>query len=541
MKKYFVFGLLLLILASFTPADKRVRIFIAGDSTAQTYTESKDGLIKGWGQMLSMFFNEKVEIVNYAMGGRSTKSFIAEGRWERLLSKVHKGDYVFIQFGHNDASSRPERHASYEEYKANLKRMIADVRRKKGNPVLLTSVVMRTFSNNNLTDDRLKGYPVITRRVAKEENVPLIDINLKTRDFITMLGDEASKAYYRWAEPGIDPTQEKGIKDDTHMMEKGAIQVASFVAEGIKELHLKNLSKYLNLSNVSNKEHSVYLFSYFKGKGDGLHLAYSRDGLKWDALFNDSVILQPQIGKDKLMRDPSIVQGEDGTFHLVWTCGWWDKGIGYASSKDLKKWSVQRYIPVMEKFKGVKNTWAPELFYDKKSRTFYIVWASTVTGAFPDLPTTESEKGLNHRLYYVTTKDFNSFSKTKLFFDPGFSVIDGTIMKRNNLYYLFVKNENTVPAEKNIRMTISKKPYKFPIKVSPRITGEYWAEGPAPLQVNNSVYVYFDKYRDKKFGAVRTYDLTNWEDISESVSFPAGIRHGTAFSVSEEFFTTLEK
>ena len=91
----------------------------------------------------------------------------------------------------------------------------------------------------------------------------------------------------------------------------------------------------------------MYLFSYFNRNGDGLHLAYSTDGLKWEALRNDTVWLKPEIGKDKLMRDPSIVQDEEGTFHMVWTSGWWDQGIGYASSKDLITWSPQQEVSVI--------------------------------------------------------------------------------------------------------------------------------------------------------------------------------------------------
>lgn len=140
----------------------------------------------------------------------------------------------------------------------------------------------------------------------------------------------------------------------------------------------------------------MYLFSYFNGNGDGLHLAYSTDGLKWETLRNDTVWLTPEIGKDKLMRDPSIVQDEEGTFHMVWTSGWWDQGIGYASSKDLITWSPQQEISVMKNFEGTRNTWAPELFYDKADKTFYILWSSTVPGAFPELPTSDSEKGMNH-------------------------------------------------------------------------------------------------------------------------------------------------
>ena len=292
--------------------------------------------------------------------------------------------------------------------------------------------------------------------------------------------------------------------------------------------------------NSSKTQEEAYLFSYFNGNGDGLHLAYSTDGLNWEAVKNDTVLLKPEIGKDKLMRDPSIVQDEEGTFHMVWTSGWWDQGIGYASSKDLINWSEQQNIPVMEKFEGAKNTWAPELFYDKTDKTFYIFWSSTVPGAFPDLPTSESEKGLNHRQYYVTTKDFKTFSETQLFFEPGFSVIDGAILEKEDTYYLFVKNENSNPAEKNIRITSNDKPYGFPTEVSAPITGDYWAEGPTPLQVGDYVYVYFDKYTQGRYGAIRSKDMKNWEDVSDSIYFPKGIRHGTAFKVSGKILDGLK-
>ncbi len=295
----------------------------------------------------------------------------------------------------------------------------------------------------------------------------------------------------------------------------------------------------INKQAISSEEESVYMFSYFNGNGDGLHLAYSVDGLQWTALHNDSVLLVPELGKDKLMRDPSIVQDENGTFHMVWTTGWWDQGFGYAHSQDLKNWSEQLYVPAMEGYEGTKNTWAPELFYNKKDSTFYIFWSSTVPGAFPELPVAENEKGLNHRQYYLTTRDFKVFSETKLFFEPGFSVIDGAIYAQDDTYYLFVKNENSLPAEKNIRVTSNNLPYDFPTTVSEPITGDYWAEGAAPLRVGEYVYVYFDKYMEGKYGAVRSKDMQHWEDVSDSVSFPQGMRHGTAFEVSRSILDGL--
>ncbi|NDW13354.1 glycosyl hydrolase [Bacteroides sp. 214] len=288
----------------------------------------------------------------------------------------------------------------------------------------------------------------------------------------------------------------------------------------------------------------VYLFSYFIGNGaDGLHLAYSYDGLTWESLKEGESFLTPEVGKDKLMRDPSICQAPDGTFHMVWTSSWTDRIIGYASSKDLIHWSEQRDLPVMMHEFDAKNSWAPELFYDEASATYYIFWATTIPGRHKEVSTSESESGHNHRQYYITTQDFETFSETKMFFDPDFSVIDAAIIKeRSGEYLMIVKNENSNPPEKNLRVTKTKDiAAGFPIEVSEPITGDYWAEGPSPLQVGDYIYVYFDKYREKKYGAVRSLNGIDWEDVSETVSFPKGTRHGTAFTVKAAVLDNLLK
>ena len=285
-------------------------------------------------------------------------------------------------------------------------------------------------------------------------------------------------------------------------------------------------------SSCSAPSEEVYLFSYFLGNGEsGLHLACSYDGLNWETIDDGNSFLAPQLG-DKLMRDPSICQGPDGTFHMVWTTGWWNRIIGYASSKDLINWSEQIEIPVMMHEPDARNSWAPELFYDDASKLFYIFWATTIPERHSEIATSESERGLNHRMYFTTTKDFKTFADTRMFFNPDFSVIDAAIVKWNNEYVMFLKNENSNPPEKNIRYTKSTKMGAyFPVEVSEPITGDYWAEGPSPLKVGDYLYVYFDKYRDHRYGAVRTKDGITWEDVSEQIVFPKGARHGTAFTV----------
>lgn len=299
---------------------------------------------------------------------------------------------------------------------------------------------------------------------------------------------------------------------------------------------------FLLIASASMAQKEVYLFSYFVDNGqDGLHLAYSTDGLKWTALNDGKSYLTPTIGKDKLMRDPYILQGTDGLFHMVWTSGWWDKYIGYASSPDLKNWSEQKTIPVMEHEPTAKNSWAPEMVFDAEKKEYIIFWATTIPGRHTDVAESEREKGLNHRMYCTRTRDFKTFSPTELFFNPDFSTIDATILPKNKKYYMILKNENPNPPQKNLRVTVSDHAAgPYPVQVSEPITGKYWAEGPTPLQVGEYGYVYFDKYTEHKYGAVRSKDMVNWEDVSDQVSFPNGVRHGTAFKVSDKVFRKLK-
>lgn len=292
------------------------------------------------------------------------------------------------------------------------------------------------------------------------------------------------------------------------------------------------------ISNNFIPEKNVFLFSYFKGNGeDGLHLAYSKDGYKWNALKNDESFLTPMVGKDKLMRDPCIIKGGDGLYHMVWTVSWTDKGIGYANSKDLKNWSEQKFIPVMAHENSTRNTWAPEVTYDPVSKEYMIYWASTIPGKFPETQV-KDDAGYNHRMYYTTTKDFKVFSDTKLLYEPGFNVIDSNIIKNGDQYVMFLKDETKVPPQKNLKIAFSNNltgPYT---KASTPITGNYWAEGPTAIKINDNWVVYFDKYRDHKYGAVRSKDLKTWEDISDKIEFPKGTRHGTVLKISE---TALKK
>src|SRR5580765_7437384 len=153
----------------------------------------------------------------------------------------------------------------------------------------------------------------------------------------------------------------------------------------------------------------AYLFSYFTNNGeDGLHFLSSGDGLTWSLVNGGRSFLYPAVGS-RLMRDPSIARGPDGTFHLVWTTGWWDTGIGIAHSKDLVEWSEQKFLPVMAGVSGAQNCWAPEIFFDEDNGRYLIFWATT----------TVREPDTSHRIYYVETRDFKTYTPAKILFDEG--------------------------------------------------------------------------------------------------------------------------
>ncbi|UZR96081.1 glycoside hydrolase family 43 protein [Chondrinema litorale] len=300
------------------------------------------------------------------------------------------------------------------------------------------------------------------------------------------------------------------------------------------------------LSNACKQEHKeeepeVYMFSFFQNNGeDGLHLAYSEDGYNWTVLNNNESYLTPTVSQDKLMRDPCIIKGADGKFHMVWTVSWQDKGIGYASSEDLINWSEQKFIPVMAHEPEARNCWAPELFYDETSKEYMIYWATTIPGRFAETDSTGDDK-YNHRMYYTTTKDFDTFSDTELLYDKGFNVIDATIQKIDGKYVMFLKDETKFPEpEKNIRIVTSNE-----------LTGNYsqasepisvnWVEGPTSIKLPEGWVVYFDKYTNHNMGAIISTDLKNWEDISDKVHFPDGTRHGTVFKVKKSVLVNLKK
>ena len=284
-----------------------------------------------------------------------------------------------------------------------------------------------------------------------------------------------------------------------------------------------------------------YVISYFQRNGeDGLHLAYSHDGLKWTPLNGNRSFLKPEVGGDKLMRDPSVAQAPDGTFHMVWTTSWNERIIGHASSRDLIHWSQQQAIPVMAEEPTARNCWAPEIFYDAATQRYVIVWSTTIPGRFPDSQAS-SESDYNHRAYFTTTDDFQSFTPTKLFFDPGYNVIDAFLVRSGDQYLMFYKDETLKPEPKKIILLATSDRAVGPYKPRPGVvSSQNWVEGPSVIKIGERWIVYYDCYRDGRYGAVASADLETWTDLTDQLSFPLGTRHGTVFKVEASALDDLK-
>lgn len=528
----------------------QLTLHLIGDSTVRNGGGRGDGGLWGWGSYLGDYFDaEKIHIANHAIGGRSSRTFLAEGRWDAVLKDIKPGDFVMMQFGHNDGggltgnrgrgsikgnseetqaitnnAGNPEVVHTYGWY---LRKYVTDTRAKGATPIVLSQVPRNIWREGRVAREST-GYGKWAREAAEQGGATFVDLN-----------DIVATRYELEGEPRV---REKYFtaSDHTHTTEAGARLNAALVAGAVRKLAGVSLAAALRPATEAPPAGQVYLFSYFIGNGeDGLHLAWSRDGYQWEALNGGRSFLKPEVGESRLMRDPCLLRGPDGLFHMVWTTAWGGKTIGYASSRDLLQWSEQRAIPVMAQEPAALNCWAPEIVWETKRAEYLIFWATTITNRFLETAGRGDEK-YNHRVYATTTKDFQTFTPTRLFYDPGFNVIDATMLPAFGRFHLIVKDETRHPAKKHLRIASSNElagPYD---NLGPPFTRD-WVEGPSALQLGEEFVVYFDGYTAHRYEALRTRDLKTWEDVTAKISFPKGARHGTALAVDSELVQRLLK
>ncbi|GEO19630.1 hypothetical protein CQA01_01640 [Cyclobacterium qasimii] len=201
----------------------------------------------GWGQVLNHFFTDGIVVDNHAKNGRSSKSFIDEGSWEKVITQVQKGDYVIIQFGHNDQKSDTARYTGpFDTYQDNLKRFINETKDKGGIPILCTSIVRRLFNDNGTLRDSHGDYLTGVKQVANETGVYFIDMEAKTKELMESMGSEKSKQLYLFFESGIYPHRPEGKEDNTHLSQLGAFTIAGLAVEEMKALGIPLVKDLVN-------------------------------------------------------------------------------------------------------------------------------------------------------------------------------------------------------------------------------------------------------------------------------------------------------
>ncbi len=292
--------------------------------------------------------------------------------------------------------------------------------------------------------------------------------------------------------------------------------------------------------NLAASAADPIVFAFFRSNGEsGVFLASSRNGLRWQELNGGkAVILPPE--KDALMRDPYLTRGPDGRFHMIWTWSWTVPYIGYSSSPDLKNWAPVKKIPVFAGVSGVRNVWAPEFVWDKQQKQWVIFWASTIDGRFTE-SADSVDRGLSHRIYSMTTPDFEKFTEPGVWFDPGHPVIDSTVVQDGRRWLMVYKDERVRPLKKHLLLAESKS-VNGPWKPFGDAFTETWSEGPSILKVDGKWHVYYDHYREPAgYRLMVSDDLKAWRDETANLKMPEKPKHGSFLRVKEKVVRQLEQ
>ncbi len=282
-----------------------------------------------------------------------------------------------------------------------------------------------------------------------------------------------------------------------------------------------------------------YLFAYFVGNGEtGVYYAISDDGYHYRALNGGKPWLPP-AHKDQLMRDPYVSRDPKGGFHMVWTWGWRSPTFGHAHSADLVSWGDQTATVAFPGLQGVRNVWAPELVHDPKTGEWIVFWSSTIEGRFPESAHT-LDNGNNHRIYARSTRDFKTFSEPWLFFEPGYPVIDASIVPGPSGYDMYFKDERVTPLRKQVLLATGPS-VRGPWTVQGDAFSEEWSEGPSALRVGDHVVVFYDHYRAPEgYRAMRSRDRIYWQNATPMISFPPKSKHGSFLKITAEEAARLE-
>ncbi len=297
---------------------------------------------------------------------------------------------------------------------------------------------------------------------------------------------------------------------------------------------------FLQARTADTADYEAFLLAFFRVPEEEMYYAVSRDGLNWEELNQRRPVLTATKGNQSI-RDPHILRDEDGVFRLVstnsesWTSV--TNKILIWDSRDLINWENERLIEIS--FTGARNAWAPESIYCSQKESYLVFWASA---EYP---------GWDHRMYYAETDDFEKFSEPQIFLDPGYPVIDSTLVKKEGVYYHFLKDEREDhPDEKSIRWTYSEHGAAGPWAefndkpLSEPLINHTWVEGPTVFFVprENKWYMYYDEYTQGRWGLHQSEDISSgdWEQVPYGeFDIPHGARHGSVLPLTEKEYQQL--
>lgn len=384
-KRISVYTGLFILMSYAIPPKKKITIWMVGDST-MSVKEAKAWPETGWGVPFATFFDSSVTVSNHARNGRSTRTFITEGLWEKVINNVQPGDYVFIQFGHNDEVPTKASATKPEEFKTNLERYVRETRSKQAHPVLLTSIARRKFDSTHKALGTHDQYAAILREVAKNNKVLFIDMYKKSQALLQQLGPEASKTLFLWLTAGEHPNYPGGSQDDTHFNEVGARVMAQMVLSEMKNV-LPGLTDRVVFKSTQAQQPFV--------------------SKAWVADNKDGTYKNPILFAD--YSDPDVCRvGDD--YYMTASSFNVAPGLPILHSKDLVNWSLighalERQPPVdhFSKPQHGNGVWAPAIryrngefyiYYPDPDFGIYLTKAKKITGPWSEPVLVEGGKGL---------------------------------------------------------------------------------------------------------------------------------------------------
>lgn len=272
----------------------------------------------------------------------------------------------------------------------------------------------------------------------------------------------------------------------------------------------------------------MYVMAYFYDEDQAMHVAYGENLMKFTPLNQGKPVLDLRA-QGKIIRDPYILQDKNGLYQLFFTDNWNSHTLGHSVSEDLLHWNNPEYLEVMGRNEDVANCWAPEVCYDEEQQAYMLFWSSSFYSR-------NNENKISNRIWYCHTKDFQEYTPAKLLFDPGYQVIDASILRWNGEYHMAFKDErghNAIGTHYAAIRTAKSRQATGTYEGISELLTEFRSEGPFLIEEDGWIYLFYDAFGTHSYRGLRSKDMKNWEDITEQMKFPKNCKHLSILKVAE--------